>query len=625
MIFSPFKNEILLGCGGSSPQIIMWDCETNFSIKNPYPQYNSIYTLAIDSEIKKLATGSRNGIIYIHDLNQINNKKLPLNNILIQGSPILSLCWLDNNFLAATDKAGRCFIWDIKKEFIFQSLETQGDIICSLFYKNSILYGLSMNAKLQLWDLESRKPLMNFKIPALPKIGSLVKAVFWPANNALVFPGNDGRLSQYDIDNHTLSTFDAHKGSFYSISIYGDYLASFGIHDYQLKIWRKDSNDPIFSYHIDKMVISSVCFPNQQNRFLLTDSNGSAYEYILESQGFKLVQQLPGQNYRICISLRPDDYHKFEEKYQRKKVHEIVDKILKCNDQISDSELNRYYEELSEIGFDHVRLELQANHAENSGDLFKAIELNIELLGIIPKNSKETCSIMERYATLLEKTWNIAEACSVSKEILKIDPTNNCAKKVIDTYEFSDVNQDSWIIEPDIPLEVVLKSATAVNNICGRYVIKSLDKITCEKIVLTPELILKKYKEIQNKKNSDPLSKASIDHVRFFSNNENENVQILSFSNESDSVSKYIQFAARVICNNSGTIIIPIILFNCSNYDTKKTSGSNTDNIFDTFNLIKSCPSSSIYLRTLHKFFHYTLQRLITEIMAKEKFENDLL
>ena len=229
---------------------------------------------------------------------------------------------------------------------------------------------------------------------------------------------------------------------------------------------------------------------------------------------------------------------------------------------------------------------------------------------------------MEKYAILLEKTWNLAEACRIGKEILKIDSVNYCAKKIINTYECSGVNKDSWIIEPDISLEVVLKSAAVVKNINGRYVIKTLDQIICEKIVLTPELIIKKHGEMQNTKNSNPLYKIIIENARFFSNKENKDIQILSFG--SNNASQLVQFAARVIYSASGTVIVPIILFDCRYHHIKKASDEDDVDIFAMFTRIKNCPSSSMYLRKIHNLFYYTLQRLITERTARKKFNNDL-
>jgi len=622
MTLIPLQNILFLTCGGNSPQLISWDCEINCFKKITYPQFNSVYTLSIDPGKMAIAAGTRNGLIYIHDLAQVEKKKLPLKKTLIQGSPILSLCWLDNGLLAVSDKAGRCIIWDIERKVILQSLETRKNVICSLVYKNNTLYGLAMNAKLFLWDLNNPKRFMNIKIPHVPKIGSLVNLVFWPANNTLVFPSSDGRLVFYNIDTRELSTIKAHAGNFYSISLCGKYLTSFGIEDHQFKIWYKNTNEPVLAFSITKTIISAVCFSNKQDRFLLTDSNGSAYEYLLEPRGLKLIQQLQGQDYRICISLSPGENRQLKKIYQKNKALEIADKILKCDGQISESDLKRHYNELTEIGYNHVRLTFQVNQAEESGDLFKAIELSLELLSIIPEDNNETCSSMEKHAILLEKTWNLAEACRIGKEILKIDSVNYCAKKIINTYECSGVNKDSWIIEPDISLEVVLKSAAVVKNINGRYVIKTLDHIVCEKIVLTAELIIKKHEEMQNTKDSNPLYKVTIESARFFSNKENKNIQILTFG--SNNASQRVQFAARVIYSASGTIIIPIILFDCRYHYTKKTSGDNDVDIFAMFLRIKNCPSSSMYLRKIHKLFYHTLQRLITEKTARKKFNNDI-
>lgn len=617
----PFQNLLFLTSSGRFPQLILWDFEANSLTKNDCSQFNNIHTLSIEPETMVAAAGTINGLVNIHDLTRVDNEEISLATTLIQGSPVLALCWLDNGLLAVSDKAGRCFIWDIEKKIIVQSLETGRDIICSLAYENKKLYGLSMSKRLFSWDINDQNRFRDTEIPPVPGIGSLVNLVYWPENNTLVFPAEDGSLVFYRIDTGKVTTIRAHAESFYSIFLCGKFLASFGINDRLFKLWSTAAIEPTLVLPVDRTIVSAVCFSDRQDRFLTTDVKGTACEYLLEPQGFKFVRQLPGQDYIICTSISHSEIRQLKEKYQQNRAHEIADRILKNRGPISESDLARYYSELTETGYDHVRLCLEVNQVEQSGDLVRAVELSQELRRIIPGSGRDIYPSMEKHVHLLEKTWNLAEACRVSREILKIDPSNSCAEKIINTYESPDSAGDFWIIEPDISLEVVFKAAAAVGNITGRYVIKTLDRIICENLTLTPELIIRKHEELQNMGNCASSCSMIMENVRFYSSSENKQIQILSF--EPDNTFQLVQFAARIIYSDSGTVIIPVILFDCRCY-TRKTAGNSDVDIFTIFMGLKNCQEFGMYLRDIHTHFYHTLQRLVTEETAGRKFGYDV-
>ena len=109
---------------------------------------------------------------------------------LVQGSPVLSVCWLNNSLLSASDIAGRCLLCDIDKESLPHNLETtEGLICCLLNLGDDILAGLSSEGKLLFWQISIGKLVEQIDVTPPPPIRDLVRMVYWSEKKTLVHIG----------------------------------------------------------------------------------------------------------------------------------------------------------------------------------------------------------------------------------------------------------------------------------------------------------------------------------------------------------------------------------------------------------------------------------------------------
>jgi hypothetical protein len=607
------QNKIFLSSIGCDPGMTVWDSDSDEIIKITDPSFSNIYEMDIDCDAKLIAAGDKNGLIHIHELNNHEDNQFPLKTTLIQGAPVLSVCWVENGQVAASDVAGRCFLWNVNDNQAFLPFQNAKNIICSMFYTDDILTGLSIKGELLLWDINQRNIVFNIETPPLPSMSTLVKMIYWPGNNALAFAGKGGILCLFNLKSRELITVDAHCGDFYALSVWDNNLVSFGLEDQTLKIWDKNSIQVTQSFRTDNNVISATIIPNEKDEFLLINSDGVACKYKIEQEHFKFIKYLGGDKYRICTIPSFDKIMAYKTKNEKNKVNKITKTITQANNPISDHEINYYYKQLSILGYEHVSLGLQVDKAIASGELSKAIELCFSLINTIPQDNPHAYSSLEKYASLLEKSYNLPELAKICKLILKIDPINNHALKIFKRCNLINFEQNSWIIEPDIPIKTVIESAALINNqLTGRFAINSLGKIICEDIRLDTELIINKYIEIQNETDKSFLPTIISEQVCWFSKKHIETYQIISFSNELDQNYQHLQFVVKVVSNNIDTILIPAIIFDCRLPESHNFCGDCRIDILNIYNSIRNNPLSNTYLRKIHKTLNHTLQRIIT-------------
>jgi len=607
------QNQIFLSSVGCDPGMAILDSDSDEIIKITDPSFSSIYEMDIDCDAKLIAAGDKNGLIHIHELNNHEDNPFLLKTTLIQGAPVLSVCWVENGQLAASDVAGRCFLWKVNDNQAFLPFQNAKNIICSMFYTDDILTGLSIKGELLLWDINNKNVVFNIETPPLPSMSNLVKMIYWPGNNALAFPGKGGILCLLDLESRKLITVEAHCGDFYALSVWGNNLLSFGLEDQTLKIWDKNSIQTIRSFHIDQNVISATIIQNQKDEFVFINSDGIACKYKIEQEHLKSIKFLEGGKYRICTIPSFDKINYYKTQHEKNKVNKITKAIIQSNNQISDHEINYYYKQLSNLGYEHVSLGLQVDKAIASGELTKAIELCFILINTIPQDNPHAYSSLEKYASLLEKSYNLPELAKICNLILKIDPINHNALKIFKRCNLINFEQNSWIIEPDIPFKTVIESATLINNqLAGRFAINSLGKIICEDIRLDTELIINKYIEIQNETDKFFLPTIISEQVCWFSKKHIETYQIISFSNELDQNYQHLQFVVKVVSNNIDTILVPAIIFDCRLLEYNNLGGDRGIDVLSIYNSIRNNPLSNAYLRKIHKTLNHTLQRIIT-------------
>jgi hypothetical protein len=615
MSFKWNTNMILLGAGGKDPRIeaVMVDSSATQDLIE-LPRMHSVYSIDIDFDNNSIAVGTKGGLIYVIAENRIQEP-------IAHGVPILSVCWVKKSLLAVSDIAGRCLLWSTDKESLPQPLEVVEGVICSLLNLiDGTLSGLSSIGELLFWRPPGNRLIRTITVPAPPRIKALIKIVYWSFADALVYPSRGGRLTIYDIEKDNIINIPAHKGTFYAMCSWGKNLITIGLKDRFLKTWIAGCDRPEKEFQVQEGAISVGVEEGPQPKLILVTAQGTAGIYTLEEHRLRNLHQLKGKDYRVIATPPPEKVNVFYAQKRFEEVQQIITEIRDNNGRVSDDIINGHHSRLIDLGYENVSLMLRAEKAELEKNIIESLKNRFSLIGILPVDDQRACISMERYAALLEKVWHIREADAVCKQILSIDTnypfvmqTNNLSRiaKLIES--------GSWIIEPDIStisIDSIIESATIIGKrFIGRYVIKRLNPEPCGRVILNPEIIIEKYRQILNDSGEKTLPPATTERAWWFSNQGNYEADLITFGNGQTNNVKGLQFTAQIFSNELGTVVVPVVLFDWRINKNSHSIEKGNKKALEVLTNIRNKAITNPYLAEIHKALKHTLRRLITKNM----------
>jgi len=615
------SNEVLLGAGGTHPNVSVFDInsgEIRTLIEVPYG--HSVYAIDIDFEEEMIALGSKGGLIKIvpDPAKQGGEGLTPLT--LIQGAPLLSVCWIGKALLAASDNVGRCLLWKTDQEAMPESLEVmEGSICCTAKLDNDTLAGLSSRGELHLWHLSDQQLFRVIKGPCPPPTKALVNMVYWPGRHALAWPGQEGRLALFDLKTEQLVQIDAHRGDFYAISAQGDNLITTGMEDGRLKIWMAEADECVQDYSVPSGIISAGIVRRKETAILLVGGKGAAALYSIEKDKMRFIREVPGKDYRTV------KFHPWETilaSYNRQRsmeVEKIIAEIRTSTGRVGNGEIEALHSRLIDLGYEHVSLAIRADQANQRDDIVEGIKLRSDLVGILPNNSPGTCPAMEKYAAILEKAWHLAEADTVCKRIVNIDPSYAFTLETSRIEEgIKIINGKQYLLDPDIPIEQIISSATIIGkSFSGRYLIKTLPSEN-SRVKLDPETIQKKYELIRKENGKKGLPSATTEQLVMISRAGTHESAYIAFGDGTTNDVRALQMVLQILPADLGTVVTPMILFDWRDVPPEKTVQEGNKKAEKALNNIRNDASSNPYLSAVYRAAIYAVRRILTEKLQEE-------
>lgn len=615
----PYFNKILLGAGGEHPRIDGFDPDSGCiqNIMN-LPQMHSVY--AIDTNVKNgnIAIGTKGGVIYV-----ISQETIPINTeslqptILLQGAPVVSVCWISESLLGASDISGRCLLWNIDMGTKPRVLKVLKGVDCNLLMlKDEILAGLSSSGKLIFCHPCEDKLVHVIDTPPIPIKTGLVKMVHWKGGDALAFPGKSGHLIIANLKDYRIRSLEAHEGSLYAISIWGDGLVTAGMDDSRLKIWLPDCKQATQNIKLSEGVIASATvYQFHQSKIILIDSKGRAATYIHDDNKFQFVKRVSGEDYR---SIEAPDQKNLMASYneqKEKKALDIVSDILEKNDRLSPDENVKNHYQLIELGYKHVSLAIQIENAVLKGDISEGIRLYAILLRIIPLDNPNSIPSMEKYASLLEKVWQMDAARGLYGNIISIDPDYTFSVRPDAIEQMAQImRENKSIIQLDIPIDHVIKSATAIGKqFFGRFVIGNTKPKICNRMKLTSKMIVEKYAQIRMETEGKYLPDAVTEKLWWLRKDQADQVEVVVCDIGQTNENKRFQLVLQINTGEMDTFVIPVIIFNMDYVETEKPIEKINDNALEMLAKIRKAPFSNAYLAAIHWAMDQALRRLVTE------------
>ena len=614
-----YFNGTFLGAGGEHPRIDVFDLDTG-CIQNimSLPQMHSVYAVDTDPKNGEIAIGTKGGLIHIiAQGTKLEQNQFLQPTTLLQGAPVTSVCWTSESFLAASDITGRCLLWNTNSRTNPRMLKALKGVDCHLLtLTDGILAGLSSRGKLIFCHPFEDKLVHATDTPPLPSKIGLEKMVYWKAGDALVFPSKGGHLTIIYLKDYRIRDLAAHDGSLYAISICGDGLVTSGMDDSRLKIWFPDFNKTAQDIKLAEGIIASatVCqFP--QSKIMLIDSKGRAATYILDGEKLQLERRFPGEGYR---SIKAPDHENLmvgHNEQTKKRVFDIIGEIQEKGPRLPPDDIAKKHSQLIELGYKHVSLGIRIADAVHSEDISEGIRLYTSLMRIIPLDNPNSCPSMEKYMALLEKAWQLNEANALCDKIISINPNYTFTVGSREIGHVAQLMEDNkHIIELDLPIDQVIKSATAIGKqFSGRFVIGNTKPEICNRMRLTSNMIVEKYALIRMETGGENLPEAIAEKVWWMKSGQADQVDVVVCKTEQTDENKGLQFILQVYTGELNTVVVPVIIFNMDEIETGESIQKENDKAQAMLAQLQNTTFSNSYLTAIHWAMNQALRRLVTE------------
>lgn len=605
----------LLGAGGQDPRVDIIDTESlEMRTSIGLPPMHSAYAIDVDWHGERFFVGTKGGDIYniVDFLDQGLRDRLP-SRTLIQGAPILSVSHVGHSRLVASDIAGRCLLWETERDEIPITLETKGEVICSLLtLHEQQVVGLSSEGIFFNWNLAGPELLYARHVCPPPPIGGLIKMVFWPAAQAIVYPGRRGDLNVYDPEKDNMREIKAHDGAFYALCLLGETLLTIGMQDRCLKLWMPDSKQPFCDLIIPDEILSVSHLGGLKSEILLIDSKGVARTYVLDEDDLVGDRHLDGKDYRVSISPPSQMIAAHSEMRKEQEAHEIWAE-LRDPGRSDQGATEMYLSRLEELGYKHVTMALQAEKLEKEGNIVESLRLRSALVQMLPEHPA-ACPSFERYAVSLDRLWLLPEAEKTYQWISRIDPNYHFSLDFDRISRIAELMRTSdWTIEPDIPVRDIIAACNALNQMFkGRYAIKKLPPFHCRRKILDSETITEKYEEIQRTSGQESWPAVESKNHWWISRTETYEIEIVMFGKAPRNDINGLRFALQVFPHAQGTVVVPVVLFDWQNDERGSTAEKLNERASMAFDRLTNGTASS-YVKEISRIAQHVLRRLIAK------------
>ena len=615
------RRIIAAGAGGMTPRLFQYDPESQQAeYIVSFPERHTIAAIDIDQDNEKIAVGAGTGMIEI--VSQDHDFEKPSITSIFHGAPLLSICWTGHDILAASDAAGRCLLWNIHQKNAPWKLDTDGNIVFSLAYRDDgILSGITSEGNLLSWRLMDGWLADVQSNSAPPPVGSLVHLRYWPEKNALVYPGKCGHLVCHFLNDKSWKIIKAHTGELYAFSILGESVYTVGFNDGLMKIWDARWTSKTAAYPVQENVTCLEAVQRHGLHLFMIDKDGAFNHYRIDDD-CRLVSRFTDFHCR-SIAVSREESIPNQDETQSGEVYELIEKITHHIEYYPYEDITPLHARLTEMGYEHVSLEILISSALDRRQAIEAFRHSAALMQILPLDNPDALPAVQRHVKLLERFWHLEEAvscCMAYQESHGMPLLPDGMDKLSEKAEL--ISSQNCMIEPgDVSIEEmerVIESADILGKkINGRFVIRVLEEERCFHGGISSELIRSKCEQVLRESESMKIPFAHVEHVCRLTSDETENVECLSFSINDETKLKGLQVIFKVISEELDTIVIPAIVLDWRTADGYGSFQESNRAALNALTAIRNKAVSFPYIDRIRKNMKEALRRIVTEKKAE--------
>jgi len=406
----------------------MWEGLNNEGknrIVNEYLKGYSVYSLAISPNGKKLAVGTRAGLIQVFSL--INYRPtedtMPEFKVYHQANcPVVSLAFCTDDILASGGLDGNIKFWSItdqNHQAVFKA--HQGGVLALASIGSLILASIGKDQCLRIWDLDSLEVQFESDPFPLPKYHVLISLEYITKTGQLMHPSQTGELYVYNVfNNFKRSKVSVHQGDFCAVTCGPENIITGGLNDQMLKVWSLSLDQVINEVPSDKDIVDLAFSPPGTVVSIHSDGTGQIWNLndtlssvsVISDHDLRVCKGLPE---KLITNLRISQ----DQKWRDVKLAELKE-LLGSTQPQKQREFYKIAEELNHRGFGIEVVLMMTEAAWMQKDYLWLLECLLTLAENF-EEPEETTPVYHALGDLLVKMKEPGLGIKYLKKVKKID------------------------------------------------------------------------------------------------------------------------------------------------------------------------------------------------------------
>ena len=236
-------NVIFTGGGSTCPVVMAWSNPTAGAkprIISEFQQGYSVYALAVSPNGRRLAAGTKAGLLRVYALDDGETSQPPPMLFEVFHPPaIFGLAFCTDDILATGGYDGRIKVWSVSQGEQLGEISAHEDGVYALCRIGSlVLASIGGDGVMRVWDMDSLEAKHQGEPFVLPQIYALTSLDYSPQSGLLIHPSRNGDLHVYDVSrDFEKRLVSAHRGNFSAAAIGCDHIVTAGAADRTIKVW----------------------------------------------------------------------------------------------------------------------------------------------------------------------------------------------------------------------------------------------------------------------------------------------------------------------------------------------------------------------------------------------------
>jgi hypothetical protein len=420
---------VYLGTGGRSPGFHAFNCATReIRLLAQYPDGDSVYGIFVGE--KWGVTGTRGGRVDLFaPISDGESCGCAERTTLREcGDQVTAVVETPAGAIVVADTAGT-YLWPTpaRDPGRHLKLDAQALVICAMCSSLDLTFGLARTGHILTWRIPEGDLVSCVAGPPPGPKAALSRLVPFGPDCSVAYLASGGGLVRYWMKTGTIDVSEAHKGEAYAVMLSSEYLATVGRDDARMSLWKPESGTPHSSFNVPCGVIAGAFVPSLVLSVVLIDDRGDARIYELRDGCARIVQELPGGDYRSIAGLSQDQMQEVEKACRDAEIRRIAQVLLSGRGEMAEGQSAVLHDQLRQLGAEAVSLEIlaqQATERVTADSTTRVQELYFRhKQKPLLRDTPDSLPALQRLTETYESFWLLEEALRVREQVMRLSPT----------------------------------------------------------------------------------------------------------------------------------------------------------------------------------------------------------